>query len=167
MHGHGESPDESHTSAGVDDGTTEPTRGTGVDDGSTSAARLLEVAATTADRLVVEARTEAESLVTAARGEADAILGAARTQADRVATELARSKREQTVALERERATALAGLAGEKSALEERIATLHKVQRDHRSQLRAHLERQLALLDAAVPDRPLPSLPESVETPTP
>ena len=125
------------------------------------------MAATTADRLVVEARTEAESLVTAARAEADAILGAARTQADRVATELARSKREQTAALERERATALAGLAEEKSALEERIATLHQMQRDHRSQLRAHLERQLALLDAAVPDRPLPSSAEGVETPTP
>jgi cell division septum initiation protein DivIVA len=125
------------------------------------------MAATTADRLVVEARTEAESLVTAARAEADAILGAARTQADRVATDLANSKREQTDALERQRATALDGLAEEKSALEERIATLQQMQRDHRSQLRDHLQRQLALLDAAVPDRPLPSSAEGEATPTP
>lgn len=121
---------------------------------TTAAARMLELAAVTADRLVVDAEKEAESLVTAARASADAILESSRAEAHRVAAELVRIKEQQTAELDRERATALAGLADEKAALEARNATLRQMQSDHRRQMRDHLTEQLSLLDATVPEPP-------------
>ena len=98
--------------------------------------------------------TESESLVTDARARADAILESSRKEARRVAAELARSKEQQTAELDRERTTALAGLAEEKAALEARNATLRQMQSDHRRQMRDHLTDQLSLLDATVPEAP-------------
>jgi len=141
-------------SAQVDDVATAPKQPTTVHEGRTEAARILELAAMTADRLVADAETEAKSLVTAARADADATLEASRTEAQRAAAELARSRDEQTAELDRERATALAGLAEEKAALEERIATLRQMQDDHRTQMRDHLNEQLARLDATMPEPP-------------
>jgi cell division septum initiation protein DivIVA len=117
-------------------------------------ARILELAATTAERLVADAHAEAESLITTAQTKADAILDASHADAREIAATLARSKEEQTVELERERVTALAGLADEKAALEAQIATLRQLQSDHRSQMRDHLTNQLSQLDAAVPEPP-------------
>ena len=154
--------DEALTPTPVDDGhgrvdhvDTEPTDPTNVQESPTSAAaRMLELAAATADRLVADAETEAESLVTTARATADAILETSRTEALQVAAQLARSRAEQVAELDRERATALAGLADEKAALEARIATLRRMQSDHRSQIRDHLTEQLSLLDTAIPEPP-------------
>jgi cell division septum initiation protein DivIVA len=141
--------------ARVDDVDTEQTDPIMVQESSTSAAaRMLELAAVTADRLVVNAETEAESLVTAARASADAILESSRAEAHRVAAELARSKEQQTAEHDRERATALAGLADAKAALEARNAPLRQMQSDHRRQMRDHLTKQLSLLDATVPETP-------------
>jgi cell division septum initiation protein DivIVA len=140
--------------AGVDDVAAEPPTS---HESPTGPARMLELAALTADRLVADAKAEAESLVTDAHAEADAVRLAGRTEASQVAAELARSKEEQTAELERERATALAGLAAEKATLEDQIATLRRVQSEHRRQLREHLEAQLSTLDAAMPEPP-PSL---------
>lgn len=154
-------PDESDTPSRAEDGpadgadvATQPTAATTAQESPTSPARLLEIAAVTADRLVADAKTEAESLVTAARGEADAVLEASRSEARRVEAELVRNKEQQTADLERERATALTGLADEKAALEQRIAALRQMQTDHRRQLRDHLEEQLSRLDAVAPQPP-------------
>jgi cell division septum initiation protein DivIVA len=108
-----------------------------------AAARLLEVAATTADRLVADARTEAGSLVAAAQAEVDALLRTRRDQAQQVAAEL-----------DRERATALAGLAEEKAACEAQIGALRQMHSSHRDEMRRHLTQQLTLLDAVVLEPP-------------
>lgn len=138
-----------------DDLATQQTNPITVQESSTTAAaRMLELAAVTADRLVVDAEKEAESLVTAARASADEILESSRAEAHRVAAELVRIKEQQTAELDWERATALAGLADEKAALEARNATLRQMQSDHRRQMRDHLTEQLSLLDATVPEPP-------------
>ena len=136
----------------ITDQTTEPVPDQ--ESPTTAAARVLELAAVTADRLVADAETEDESLVTTARESADAIGEASRTEAQEAAAELARTKEQQTAQLEQERTTALSGLADEKAALEAQIATLRQIQSDHRSQLRDHLNEQLSLLAAAVPELP-------------
>lgn len=123
---------------------------TGHETPTSAVARMLELAGVTAERLVTDAETEAESLVGAAQARADAILEASRNEANRVAAELARTKEEQTVALDRERATALAELADEKASLEAQVVTL----RQHRSQMRQLLTEQLSMLDAPLPESP-------------
>jgi vacuolar-type H+-ATPase subunit H len=140
---------------GVADVETDPAEPTGPvlvqESPMGSAARMLELASMTADQLVADARTEAESLVSTAQAKADEILETSRTEAQQVAAELTRTKDEQTATLEQERATTLAGLAEEKTALEAQIATLGQLRSDHRSQMRQHLNEQLSLLDAAAP----------------
>ena len=119
---------------------------------TTAAARMLELAAVTADRLVSDAEAEAESLVATAQARAHEMAEASRHEADQVAAELARTKAEQAAELDRERAMALAGLADEKAALEEQVATLRQMESDHRRQMRSHLTEQLSRLDAIEPE---------------
>ena len=154
--------DETVTSTPIDDGHvqvdalrvdhTEPI--TQQDVPLDAAARMLELAAKTADQLIAGAQTEAESLVKTAQAEADAITRASRNEAQLVEAELSRSRHEQADKLDGERATALAGLAEEKSAFEEQIATLRQLRNDHRSEMRSHLTQQLALLDATMVEQP-------------
>ena len=160
MPSYDEASDEAVTPTVVDDGhdrvdgmVTEPIEPTTVQESPTgAAARMLELAVVTADQLVADAETEADALVTTARATADAILEASRIEAHQVAAKLACVKAEQTAEVDRERATALAGLADEKAALEARIATLRQMQRDHRRQMRDHLTEQLSMLDATMPE---------------
>ena len=113
-----------------------------------AAARVLELATVTADQVVAEAKREAASLVTAARSEAAEILEASRNEAAQVAAELERTKAEQVEELEHVRRTTLAGLAEEKAALEDQIATLRRLDSDYRTQMRQRLTEQLSQLDA-------------------
>jgi len=139
----------------VPDVDPDPTGAVAVGESPTAAAaRMLELAAGTADQLVADAEQEAESLVTTAQATADALLEASRREARQVAAELALSKAEQATALDRERATALAGLADEKAALEAQIAALRQLQSEHRSTLPQHLTEQLSFLDASLPEPP-------------
>jgi len=139
----------------VGDVDTEPTGPITVQETTMSAAvRMLELAAITADQLVTDAKAEVASLVTLAQARADVIGETSRNEADRVAAELARAKDEQAAALDCERATALAGLADEKAALEAQIATLRQMEIDHRGQMRHHLTEQLSLLDTNLPEPP-------------
>jgi cell division septum initiation protein DivIVA len=139
----------------IGDVDTEPTGPITVQETPLSAAgRMLELAATTADQLVTDAKAEAASLVTLAQARADELGETSRNEAHQAAAELARTKAEQATALDSERATALAGLADEKAALEAQIATLRQMESDHRSQMRHHLTEQLSLLDTNLPEPP-------------
>lgn len=97
---------------------------------TSAAARMLEVAAATAEEIVAVAQAHAEAILEASRQEAH----------------------EAEVELDRERTTALAGLAEEKAELESQITTLRSLHDDHRSQRRRHLTQQLELLDHAGPE---------------
>jgi len=86
--------------------------------------------------------------VSTAQARAEAIAEASRREADQVTAELARAREEQAAELDLERATALAGLAEEKSHLEAQIAALRETERQHHSQMRDVLAQHLALLEA-------------------
>ncbi|MGH3444510.1 MAG: DivIVA domain-containing protein [Nocardioidaceae bacterium] len=101
-------------------------------EGSYAAARLLEIATTNAEQLVTEATAEAAALVQNARAEAD-----------RATADLADDKQRHEAELDQHRTQVLTEVADRQRAVEAKIAMLERLERDHRSHMRAYLSEQL------------------------